>query len=188
VRGPRRRRRAAAARLAARHQLREPTAVGDQFFANWDKTYGPPPKAPPALAVCFNTPSEEVDKDLSLQGSASSNLKEAFASLDDLFNKIWSGALSKSFTAEIVGLTINGANVTLGNPTSLALTRNDLRPITWALDLSTPGGKEIIQALLANTEDGQPATLTLHFDGGLTFRVPSAMTLGFNHEALRQIL
>jgi hypothetical protein len=162
-------------------------AAGCQFFANFDQAFGGN-KTPPALAVCFNSPTEEVDKDLSLQGSASSNLKEAFASLDDLFNKIWSGALSNSFTAEITGLTINGTSVTLNSPTSLALSRNDLRPINWTIDLSTPGGKEIIAALLANTEHAQPASIALHFDGGMTFRVPSAMTIGFNHDALKKIL
>jgi hypothetical protein len=162
-------------------------AAGCQFFANFDQAFGGN-KTPPALAVCFNSPTEEVDKDLSLQGSASSNLKEAFANLDDLFNKIWSGALSRSFTAEITGLTINGASVTLSSPVSLGLSRNDLRPINWTLDLSTPGGKEMIQALLSNTEDARPAALSIHFDGGMTFRVPSAMTLGFNHEALKKIL
>lgn len=174
-------------KFAPKYQF-EDRALGCQFFANWDKTYGPPPKTPPALAVCFNTPTEEVDKDLSLQGSASSNTKEAFASLDDLFNKIWSLTLSRAFTAEVVGLTINGNSVALSSPVSIALTRNDLRPINWALDLTTPGGKEMIGALLANTEDGQPATIALHFDGGMTFRVPAAMIIGFNHDALRQIL
>jgi hypothetical protein len=162
--------------------------LGCQFFLNYDKTYGPPPKTPPGLVVCFNDPSEEVDKDLSLQGSVSSNTKEAFTSLDDLFNKIWSGVLGRTFTAEIIGLTINGNSVTLNSPTSIALTRNNLRPINWTIDLSTPGGKEIIAALLANTAHARPATLALHFDGGMTFRVPSAMTLGFNHDALKRIL
>jgi hypothetical protein len=161
--------------------------LGCQFFANYSKTYGSP-KTMPAVAVCFNAPVEEIDKDLTLQGSVSSNLKEPFASLDDLFNKIWSGALSRSFTAEIVGLTVNGVTVNLNSPTSIALSRNDLRPINWTLDLSTPGGKEMIAALLANTAHAQPATLALHFDGGMTFRVPSSMILGFNHDALKRIL
>jgi hypothetical protein len=65
-------------------------------------------------------------------------LNEAFASLDDLFNKIWSLTLSGSFTAEVVGLTINGNSVALSTPVSIALTRNNLRPINWALDLTTP--------------------------------------------------
>ena len=167
--------------------LFEDRALGCQFFANYSKTYGSP-KVVPALAVCFNSPSEEVDKDLTLQGSASSNLKEAFASLDDFFNKIWSGALAQQFTAEVVSVTVNGSNVALGAPLSIALTRNNLRPINWTIDLSTPGGKSLIQALLANTTHGQPATLSLHFDGGMTFNVPSAMILGFNHEALQKIL
>jgi hypothetical protein len=161
--------------------------AGCQFFANYDQTFGSP-KDVPTAAVCYNSPIEEVDKDLSLQGSASSNTKEAFASLDDLFNKIWSGALGSSFTAEVVSLTINGNSVPLSSAVSISLTRNNLRPINWTLDMSTPGGKEMIQALLANTEDGRPATLALHFDGGMTFAVPSSMILGFNHAALRSIL
>jgi hypothetical protein len=161
--------------------------IGCQFFANYDQTFGSP-KDVPTAAVCYNSPQEEVDKDLSLQGSTSSNLKEAFTSLDDLFNKIWSGALGRSFTAEVTGLTINGVSVALSSPASLALSRNDLRPINWSVDLSTPGGKEIIRALLANTESGRPVTLAVHFDGGMTFNVPSSMILGFNHDGLRNIL
>jgi hypothetical protein len=161
--------------------------AGCQFFENYDKTFGSP-KTPPAAALCYNDPQEEIDKDLTLQGSVSSTLKEAFASLDDLFNKIWSGALGRSFTAEVVAMTVNGNRVVLSSPSSLALTRNSLRPINWTVDLSTPGGKQIIQALLAYTEDRRPATLAFHFDGGLTFRVPSSMIIGFNHDALRRML
>jgi hypothetical protein len=161
--------------------------LGCQFFANYDQTFGPPPKTPPLAAVCSNTPSEEVDKDLSLQGSASSNLKEAFSSLDDLFNKIWSGALAPSFTAEVVQVTVNGNAVAIA-PMSIAFTRNSLRPINYTFDLTTPGAKDFLRALLANTESGRPATLSLHFDGGMTFNFPSSMILTFNHSEIQKLL
>jgi hypothetical protein len=161
--------------------------LGCQFFANYDQTFGPPPKAPPFAAVCSNTANEEVDKDLSLQGSAQSNVKEAFANLDDLFNKIWSGALATSFTAEVVQATVNGNAVAI-TPMSIAFTRNNLRPINMTFDLTTPGGREFLQALLANTENGQPATLSLRFEGGMTFNFPASMILTFNHAELQKIL
>jgi len=161
--------------------------IGCQFFANYDQTFGFP-KDVPTAAVCYNDPQEEVDRDLTLQGSVSSNLKEAFTSLDDLFTKIWSGVVGRTFTAEIVGLTINGNTVMLSNASSLAIARNSLRPINFTLDLSTPGGKEIIQAILANTENLTPSKVALHFNGGLTFRMPASMVIAFNHDALRKIL
>jgi hypothetical protein len=161
--------------------------AGCQFFANYKKTYSSP-KVTPLIAECRTLPSEEVDKDLSLQGSAQSNLKEQFASLDDLFGKIWSGVLGTSFTAEIAAVTVNGTRVPLSQVITLGFVRNDFRPINVTIDLTGAGGKDFIRALLANTTDGAPATLSFHLDGGLTISVPSSWILAFNHEALQAVL
>ena len=161
--------------------------VGCQFFANYDQTFGSP-KVVPTLVVCYNAPQEEIDKDLTLQGSPSSNVKEAFSSLDDLYNKIWSGAIAYRFSAEVAAVTVNGTRVDLPNPMGIALARNNMRVINYTLDLTTPGGKDFIRALLANTESGRSARLTLEFTGGLTIRTPSTMVMAFNHDALKKML
>ena len=161
--------------------------LGCQFFANYDQTFGSP-KVPPGVAVCFNSPSEEIDRDLTLQGSTASNVKEAFTSIDDLMTKIWSGALARNFRADLTGVTVNGSRVDFASAMPFALGRNSLRVTNYTLDFTTPGGKELIRAVLANSESGARSTVTLHFAGGMNFTVPSSMILTFNHEALKRML
>ncbi len=93
--------------------------------------------------ICYFGFVEEVDKDLALQ--------ESFASLDDLFTQIWSGALAGSFTVELSTVTLNGATVELVNPLSISMAHNGFRPMNVAVDLTSPGGQELIQAVLDNT-------------------------------------
>src|SRR5919206_3965747 len=64
-------------------------APGCQFDLNFKQEFDSPPKNPAPILLCTTAPSEEIDKDLDLQGSEQSNLKESFASLDALFGAIW---------------------------------------------------------------------------------------------------
>jgi len=147
------------------------------FFANitFDKSANGP-----GLALCFFGFSEEVDKDLDLQ--------DAFSSLGDLFAQIWSGALASSFTMQLTSVTVNGVTIPLTNAVNLDVRHNGLRPINMAVDGSTPGAQELIRALLNNTPDGESVTLGVGFDGGLSFSLPSGMTVAVNHAALQAAL
>jgi len=147
-----------------------------EFFSNitYDKS-----ALGPGVASC-NSASEEVDRDLELQ--------DAFASLGDLFTQIWSGALGKNFTVQMTSVTVNGAAVPLADALTVNLRQNGVRPMSASLDLSSPGGQDLIRALLNNTPDKQPVTLGFGFSGGMAFGVPTSMTLAFNHAALRAAL
>lgn len=148
-----------------------------EFFSNitFDKS-----ASGPGLALCFFGFSEEVDKDLDIQ--------DAFSSLGDLFGQIWSGALASSFTMQLTSVTVNGVTIPLTNAVNLDVSHNGLRPINMAVDGSTPGAQELIRALLNNTPDGESVTLGVGFDGGLSFALPSGMTVAVNHTALQAAL
>jgi hypothetical protein len=150
-------------------------AVGCQFFANYEQTFGSP-KSLPQAALCIET-NEEVDKDLSLQA-------EAFTSLDDLFGRIWSGALGASFTANVTSVSFNGTSVNLDAPLALSLTQNGVRPTSISVDLSSPGGQSLLRAALANTADETPVRLAFGFDGGMGISQPVKMTAAFDHDGL----
>jgi hypothetical protein len=144
-----------------------------QFFDNlWQNFL----KFPPQVAVCFFGASEEVDKDLDIQ--------EQFGSLGDLFGQIWSGALAGSFTLELTAVKLNGVSIPLENAFSIGMAHNGIRPHSIALDLTTPGGKDLIRAILANTEDRVPVTLGAIFNGGMEIDMPVLMAFAFDHEAL----
>ncbi len=148
-------------------------APGCQFFDNlWQNFL----KFAPQVAVCIGGPAEEVDKDLDIQ--------EQFGSLGDLFGQIWSGALAGSFTLELTAIELDGVSIPLDNPLSIGMAHNGIRPHSFALDLTTPGGKDLIRAILNNTADGVPVTLGASFDGGMRFTMPVLMSFAFNHEAL----
>lgn len=147
-----------------------------EFFTNI--TFDKSPDGP--LAASCNSASEEVDKDLELQ--------DAFASVGDLFTQIWSGAVARSFTLQLNSITVNGAAVPLTNALTLDVRHNGVRPINVAADMSTPGGQDLIRALLNNTPDRQPVTLGIGFDGGMAFGLPTTMTVAFNHAALQSVL
>ncbi len=133
-------------------------------------------KFPPQVAVCLGGGFEEVDKDLDIQ--------EQFGSLGDLFGQIWSGALAGNFTLELTAIELDGVSIPLDNPLSIGMAHNGLRPHSFAIDLTTPGGKDLIRAILNNTADGVPVTLGASFDGGMRFTMPVLMSFAFNHEAL----
>jgi hypothetical protein len=172
-------------------------SAGCQFYANYRKTYNNPPNPfpipgfrdlIPAIVFCSDFPFEEIDKDLSLQGSPNSNLKEAFTSLDDLVAQIWSGALGRSFAMNVTKVTLNGTEVELSNPAAFSAGRNDFRVINGAIDLSSPGVQSLIQAILSNTQDEVPATVALEFEGGLRLGQPGIVRIAFNHDALVKVL
>jgi hypothetical protein len=161
---------------------------GCQFFANFKKEYDSPPKNPPAAALCLTAPSEEIDKDLELQGSEASNTKEAFASIDALLSAIWSGAVGRTFTLNITNVKINGSDVALAAPAALSVQRNDIRPLNVAIDMNSPGAQSLIRALLTGTTSGAPATLQLTFEGGMSVAQPRILTVAFDHTALTGLL
>ena len=148
-----------------------------EFFANitFDKSSTGAP-----TALCNDSFNEEIDKDFELQ--------DAFASLGDLFAQIWSGALATHFTVQLTSVQVNGSTVPLTNAVSMNITHNGLRPINMAVDLSSPGGQELIRALLANTPDRQPVRLGVGFGGGMAFSIPASVTVAFNHASLEKAL
>ena len=148
-----------------------------QFEANITQSH-PPGLLPPAT-LC-DTVEEEIDKDLDLQAS--------FASTGDLLSRIWSGAVTGGFTAELNGLQLGGTSVSLPQVVSIAATSNGTRPTRISVDLTQPGGRELVQALLANTQDGVPVSVGLRFAGGMSLDLPSRWKVIFNHDALRDLL
>jgi hypothetical protein len=152
-------------------------APGCQFDANitQDHSHG----AGPVILLCMTT-NEEVDKDLDLQAN--------FTSTGDLLAKIWSGAVTGGFTAELNGVVINGTNFPLSQPVSIGARSNGMRPTQLSLDLTTPAGKALIQTLLNNTSTGVPVTLSLNFAGGMQLALPAQVKVAFNHNALFHLL
>lgn len=144
-----------------------------QFFDNLRQNFL---KFDPAVAVCQTAPSEEVDKDLDIQ--------EQFSSLGDLFNQIWSGALGKTFTLELTAIQLDGVSIPLANTLSIGMGHNGVRPHSFAIDLTTPGGKDLIRAILDNTTDGVPVSVGASFNGGMQLNMPIHMSFAFNHERL----
>ncbi len=131
-------------------------------------------------ALCFSAAGEEVDADQDLQ--------QSFSSVGDLFGQIWSGALGRSFTLELKAIELNGVRVDLTNTLSIGASQNGERPISYAIDMGSPGGKDLIRAILNNTASGQPVTVALDFAGDMRVALPVFMTLSFNHDALQKAL
>jgi len=152
-------------------------AAGCQFDLNRIQSHGGAP--PPPILLC-DTATEEVDKDLELQGS--------FTSTADLLSQIWSGALNNGFTLELTGIKLGGVNVPLSSPLSINAKSNGTRPMQFSIDLSQAGGASLIQGILANTSNRVPVSVGLRFDGGMTLDLPSHTTLAFNHDALWNLL
>lgn len=152
-------------------------AAGCQFYANNIQSHGGAPA--PLIALC-STVSEEVDKDLELQAS--------FASVGDVIDQIWSGAIHGGFTAELTGIGLGEADATLSEPVSIGATSNGVRPGRLQVDLTGPGGRELIQAILDNTVDGALVAVRLDFAGGMSIRLPNDTKAAFNHAALWRLL
>jgi hypothetical protein len=148
-----------------------------QFFANRIQSHGGAP--PPAIALC-EVVLEEIDKDLELQAS--------FGNVGDLLGQIWSGALDGGFTAELTGVTLGGVEVPLSQALSVNAKANGIRPTQISIDLGSPGGQALVQALLNNTQDGVPTSLGLNFAGGMSINLPNHLKAVFNHGTLGTIL
>lgn len=166
----------------------------------------------PGVLVCSTAPTEEVDnRDLSLEctppayspdpNPATPACKEyerlsqdSFSSLDDLFKKIWSGAISalsaggSGFTIEATSITINGRSIALSSAAVIDMQSNGTRPMNFVIDLTSAGGQELIKAILTNTEHNQAVKLGFGFLGGMAFDLPGGSKLGFNHDVLRRML
>lgn len=151
--------------------------TGCQFFDNLRQNFL---KIDPAVAVCNTAPIEEVDKDLDIQ--------ESFTSLGDLFEQIWSGSLAGSFSIEMTAIELDGVSIPLANSLVIDMAHNGLRPHSFAIDLTTPGGKDFIRAVLDNTQHGVPVSVVATFNGGMRFGLPALMSLAFNHERLAAML
>src|SRR5881396_3747572 len=127
----------------------------------------------PGIGLCFTFPQEEVD--------ANQDLQQSFSSLSDLVSQIWSGALGQSFTLQVTQLTLNGTPVTLTNALSISATQNGVRPTSAAVDFTTPGGQEVLRALL-NTPAGQPVSISATFAGGMSLNMPVHVVVdGYRH-------
>jgi hypothetical protein len=155
------------------------TNAGCQFDANFKQSFTQPKTLPPIL-LCSDSPSEEIDKDLDLQDS--------FASLDDLMGKIWSGAIRGGLTLAVTSVELDGRVVPLSNRFSFPVATNSIRPRNAAFDVSTPGGQELIRAILNNTVNKQPVSIAINFDGGMRIALPVAGRIAFNHDALIKLL
>ena len=149
-----------------------------QFYANNIQRHNGAPAVPP-IALC-ELVVEEIDKDVELQAS--------FTTTGDLLAQIWTGALNNGFTAELTGITLGNANVALSQPVSIEAKANGIRPTQLSVDVSGPSGQALIQAILNNTSDGVPVHVGLSFSGGMSFSLPSQMTVSFDHDALWNLI
>lgn len=186
-------------------------AQGCQFDANFEQAFTDDKKddngAPPPILLCHTAPVEEVDdRDIDLSctpGQTDINpatpackafSQDAFASLDDLFKKIWSGSIGAfsasgaGFTLETTSVTINGNRIALSNAAVIDMQANGVRPVNAVVDLASAGGQELIKAILNNTTDGQVVALSFGFLGGMSVDVPHGQKIAFNHEQLRSLL
>lgn len=148
-----------------------------QFFANRIQSHGGAPE--PLAALCATT-NEEIDKDLELQAS--------FSSLGNLIDQIWSGAVTGAFTAELTGLRLGSTDVALSQPLSIGARSNGVRPTQLTIDLTGAAGRELLQAILNNTVDGQPVSVRLNFAGGMALDLQNGTKAAFNHSALSSLL
>lgn len=135
---------------------------------------------PWGLATCFLFPQEEVD--------ANQDLQQNFASLSDLMSQLWSGAIGSTFTVQLTQLTLNGTTVALTNPATISVIANNLHPGAMSIDLTTPGGQDLLRALLNHTVDGQAVTVSGTFAGGMSLAMPANLSVAVNHSVLSQMV
>lgn len=128
-----------------------------------------------ALAVTVN---EEVDADFDLHAS--------FGSIGELLGQIWSGAVGDSFTLEVESLVIGGETIPV-DTVSIGLRANGVRPMQLSIE-NSPAWDSVFQALLDNTEHGQPLSIGINFAGGLSVATPTGWEVAFNHDAIRAVM
>src|SRR6266566_3924910 len=95
--------------------------------------------------------------------------------------------IGQSFTLQVTQLTLNGTPVTLTNALSISATQNGVRPTSAAVDFTTPGGQEVLRALLS-TPAGQPVSISATFAGGMSLTMPVHMSVAVNHDVLAQMV
>src|SRR6266581_2540467 len=142
--------------------------IVDRDGDNIQGKYGSLTTAPATLSGKFSTAFVAYDDADGCQFygiPGSPPLKQNFLSVGDLFGQIWSGALGRSFTLNVNAIELNGVRVDLTNTLSIAAAQNGERPINYAIDMSSPGGKDLIRAILNNTASGQPVTVAVRGEG-----------------------
>lgn len=155
----------------------DPTpGVPCEFFSNITQNHT---GGPPLLALCFSSFNEEVDSDQDLQAS--------FGGIDDVLNKIWSGTLQGSFTAQITSININGTEIGLVQPASIGASTAPWRP-TAITFTNSAGVKEILNDILLNTTSGAGNRISFTLDGGARISLPASMSVAFDHNAIRNVL
>ncbi|UCF21508.1 MAG: hypothetical protein JSU87_09025, partial [Gemmatimonadota bacterium] len=89
-----------------------------------------------------------------------------------------------SFSIEMTAIELDGVSIPLANSLVIDMAHNGLRPHSFAIDLTTPGGKDFIRAVLANTTDGVPVSVAATFNGGMRIAMPALLAFAFNHAQL----
>jgi hypothetical protein len=154
------------------------SADGCQFFPNQKQNFS---GGQPGILLCFLAPWEEV--------TGVNQSLENFKNLDNLASQIWSGTVGSPFTMSVTSVTINGTTTNLNNPAAAGLSQNGIRAFGGNVDLTSPGGKELINAILNSTTDKAPVTnMTVTFSGGLTVTQPANVSVAFDHQVLRSLL
>lgn len=149
-----------------------------QFFANVKQDLSGSAFGP-GLALCFNAPSEETGEVVEL---------ESFASLDNLFGRIWDGSLANSFNLTVTSVSFNGKEHVMAAPFSVGMKHTGLRPSTLAVDFRNGAGKELLQTILNTTTDKAGTRLAFKFQGGLKISLPQSWQVAFNHAVIRKAL
>src|SRR2546427_607893 len=102
-------------------------------------------------------------------------------------NKVFA-AFSRDGLVDRDGDDIQGragsTTIPLSNPLSVSMAHNGFRPMRAAVDLSTPGGQELLRVLLNNTQNMQPITVAAGFNGGMGISAPVYVQVAVNHDAL----
>lgn len=147
------------------------TAPGCQFGDNLTQVK----IGPPAAFLCVAGAIEEIDADF--------ELGEAFASLDDLFGQIWSGALQGDFTLHLTSIRFDGVSHDLLPGVEILAAAGTNRPVRYRIT-NGPGVQDLVTVILNNTESMTPVSIGFGFEGGLSVDLPANMKFAFDHQAL----
>ncbi len=156
------------------------SSPGCQFGDNFVDTDEDNPILP-SISICYNAPVQEGDR-------KNRSLQDSWASIDALANHVMSVEPGSPLTLAMTSIELNGTVVNLDNAAEIFAVAQGTRLGGILLDGSTPGGQDLIKALLDNTEDGLPVDIKATFDGGMVFSLPSNMTVAVNHDQLFEAL
>ena len=155
-------------------------APGCQFSDNFVATDENNPITP-VVSICYNAPVQEGDR-------KNRSLQDSWASIDALANHVMAVEPGTPLTLEMTSIELNGTVVALDNSAEIFAVAQGTRLGGLMLDGSTPGGQDLIKAILDTTEDGLPADIKVTFTGGMEFSLPSNMTVAFHHDRLFESL